>query len=357
MATFSLNVTTDDSAELLDIVSKIAGSMPLPVPRMTVADVAETDGTKMLIPTNVGVSATPTFAVDGQPTTHGPSIAQLVDGGQLPPPTPDQVPERDAHGIKRDDRIHANAADPFKTGGTWKRRKNVPDEQYEEIHLELVREARAAGLYTGPAIPELELEARVGPFYWSHPESSGFGVVDTLAQLEETLAADACAVEIDEAQYLKLQAEDSAVTVTIENHTDAQLVVAQEAEAVTVTAVAPPAPTPVAPPAPAQNLPAAIVEDAAAMVVAQQITGMSAEATPTYQQAVVALFNAGGPTAPQVALQAMGLTIATQASPQQLRDMVTAAEMVTALGITPADKPTKGPEHTREALAALGYVA
>lgn len=334
MADFTLTVKTDSSAELLDIVSKIAGSMPLPTGKsVQLPEHQHICGRQPLELPNVAGAQVPTPAIAGPDVRIDDAPISGVSGAVAEAYTPD----RDAHGIKRDDRIHANAADPFKADGTWKRRKNVPDEQYEEIHLELVREAKAAGLYTGPAIPELELEARVGPFYWSHPESSSFGKVDTLAQLEETLAADACAVEIDEEQYLKLQAEDSAIAVTVENHTDAQLEVTQEPGAVTITAVAPPAPAPV-PAAPAAP-------------------GMSAEATPTYQQAVVALFNAGGPTAPQVALQAMGLTIATQATPQQLRDMVTAAEMVTALGIAPADKPAKGPEHTREALAALGYVA
>ncbi|MGL4755295.1 MAG: hypothetical protein ACRCXB_23290 [Aeromonadaceae bacterium] len=332
MADFTLTVKTDSSAELLDIVSKIAGSMPLPAGKSAqLPEHQHIGGRQPLELPNVAGAQVLTPGIAGSDTRIDDAPIGDVSGAVAEA----YAPDRDGHGIKRDDRIHANAADPFKADSTWKRRKNVPDEQYDEIHLELVREAKAAGLYTGPAIPELELESQVGPFYWSHPESSSFGMVDTLAQLEEMLDGDQGAVEIDEEQYLKLQAEDSAVTVTVENNTDAQLEVTQEPEVVTITAVAPPAPVPAAP----------------------TPTGMSAEATPTYQQAVVALFNAGGPTAPQVALQAMGLTIATQATPQQLRDMVTAAEMVAALGIAPADKPTKGPEHTREALVALGYVA
>lgn len=342
MADFTLTVKTDSSAELLDIVARIANSMPLPSGKSALEH-----GEAVHAEVNKQLQA---YAAGAQlPADLEPEIFGVAD--VLVPQAPDRLPVglgqdtvdlldtgRDRHGIKRDDRIHANAADPFKADGTWKRRKNVPDEQYEEIHLELVREARAAGLYTGPAIPELELEEQMGPYYWSHPESSSFGKVDTLAQLEEMLAADGHAVEIDEEQYLKLQAEDSAVTVA-----EAAPVPAPEASPA-------PAPVEVAPPAPTPD-PAPVPP------VAPAAPGMSAEATPTYQQAVVALFNAGGPTAPQVALQAMGLTIATQATPQQLRDMVTAAEKVTALGIAPADKPTKGPEHTREALAALGYVA
>lgn len=303
MADFTLTVKTDSSAELLDIVARIANSMPLPTGKSALehGEAVHAEIDKLL-------QARQLAELDAAESANQMLTAEQLDqaeraGALAPAPaaTTGLMPERDGHGIKRDDRVHANAADPFKADTTWKRRKNVPDEQYEEIHLELVREARAAGLYTGPAIPELELEDRV---------------VDTEQQTPPP------------------------VSVTVENNTDAQLEVTREPEAVTITAVAPPTPAPAPTPVPAAPAP-----------------GMSAEATPTYQQAVVALFNAGGPTAPQVALQAMGLTIATQATPQQLRDMVTAAEMVTALGIAPADKPTKGPEHTREALAALGYVA
>ncbi|MGI4260835.1 hypothetical protein ACR2VJ_27470 [Klebsiella pneumoniae] len=332
MADFTLTVKTDSSAELLDIVARIANSMPLPTGKSALEH-----GEAVHAEIERALSATklPEHHNVGTKLPHDIPDVAFGEVDSLPAPSPD----RDAHGIKRDDRIHANAADPFKANGTWKRKKNVPDEQYEEIHLELVREARAAGLYTGPAIPELELESRVGPFYWEFQDVDEFGKVDTLDELEALFERDRNCVEINEERYLKLLAEDSAVAVTVENNTDAELVVTQQPEAVTVTAVAPPAPAP----APVPAAPAA--------------PGMSAESTPTYQQAVVALFNAGGPTAPQVALQAMGLTIATQATPQQLRDMVTAAEMVTALGIAPADTPSKGPEHTREALAALGYVA
>lgn len=303
MATFSLNVTTDDSSELLDIVSKIAGSMPLPIPHEQAKVLMEQRKADIL------------EAMSAQTPAEA---ASTTAGDELPQPDPELVPERDAHGIKRDLRIHADAKDPLRASDNlWKRRKNVPDEQYEEIHLELVREARSAGLYTGPAIPELELEDRV---------------VDTVADADEAASQEAFQASSDEHERTATAGESAPVP--------GNTPLAANPNASLPVEVAPPAPT--APPAP---------------VPAAPVSGMSAEATPTYQQAVVALFNAGGPTAPQVALQAMGLTIATQATPQQLRDMVTVAEMVTALGIAPADKPAKGPEHTREALAALGYVA
>lgn len=335
MADFTLTVKTDSSAELLDIVSRIANSMPLPAGKSALehgeAVHAEIDkqlqthaSAEVLEKARAaGQSVIDEIAPERAPIGLSQETADLLDTG------------RDGHGIKRDDRIHANATEPFKGDGTWKRRKNVPDEQYEEIYLELVREARAAGLYTGPAIPELELEEQMGPFYWSHPESSSFGMVDTLAQLEEMLDGDEGAVEISEEQYLKLQAEDSAATVAE----------AAPAPAEVAQAVPAPAPTPV-PVAPAPVPPAA-----------PAATGMSAEATPTMQQVVVKLFHAAGVNAMQEALKAMKLSHVGEATPQQLRDLHSVAENIEKLKLGDADKPTKGPEHTREALAALGYVA
>lgn len=324
MADFTLTVKTDSSAELLDIVSKIAGSMPV--------ELAAPYGKSQLAEIDAAESANQLLTAE--------QLDRAERLGALAPAaaaTTGLMADRDAHGIKRDDRIHANAADPFKADGTWKRRKNVPDELHEEIHLELVREAKAAGLYTGPAIPELELEEQMGPYYWSHPESSSFGKVDTLAQLEEMLDGDEGAVEIDEEQYLKLQAEDSAVAGV-----EAAPVPAPEAsQAPAPVEVAPPVPTPVPATVPAAPAP----------------TGMSAEATPTMQQVVVKMFHAAGVNAMQEVLKVMKLANVGEATPQQLRDLDTAAEMVKSLNMLDADKPIKGPEHAREALVALGYVS
>lgn len=147
MAEFSLNIKTESTQELLDIVSRINGAQTKPYNPAVTAELLETAQA-------AGKAVIDEVAPAAIPEHHNV-------GSKVPTELPDVTPDRDAHGIKRDDRIHANAADPFKADGTWKRRKNVPDEQYEEIYLELAREARAAGLYTGPAIPELELEDKV----------------------------------------------------------------------------------------------------------------------------------------------------------------------------------------------------
>lgn len=47
-------------------------------------------------------------------------------------------PEVDKEGLPWDERIHANAKDPFKADGTWKRRKNISDEEWESVRAELI---------------------------------------------------------------------------------------------------------------------------------------------------------------------------------------------------------------------------
>lgn len=78
-----------------------------------------------------------------------------------PQDVPASVPERDVEGLKRDARIHSDAAEPFKADGTWKRKRNTPDDVYESVYEELAREAHAVGLYKGPLLGQFELEARV----------------------------------------------------------------------------------------------------------------------------------------------------------------------------------------------------
>lgn len=284
MANFTLNIATDSSAELLEIVSKIATSMPLPVPH---------EQAKVMHPIDPD-----SHQFEPGTITDQAAYDAAIKSGLVAEIAPAATPERDGHGIKRDDRIHANAADPFKADGTWKRRKNVPDEQYEEIHLELVREARAAGLYAGPAIPELELEDRV---------------VDTTVVVENNTDAEVSVVETDGGVEIVLSAEPT-----------------------------PPAPAPVAPPAPAP---------APAPVAPPAPTGMSAEATPTYQQAVMKLVQQAGPKAPVAMMRIMGVKSAAELTPEQLRAVVQAADMVT---LVPTDKPTKGAQAVTEAFIALG---
>lgn len=55
---------------------------------------------------------------------------------------------------------------------------------------------------------EAEIAAReaaaAGPFYWSHPESDSFGIVQTREELNKTLASDMCCVEVTAEQYAAL---------------------------------------------------------------------------------------------------------------------------------------------------------
>lgn len=49
---------------------------------------------------------------------------------------------------------------------------------------------------------------RVGPFYWSHPESESSGKVDTIEELNAVLEGDPNAQEITEGQYNALQLQE-----------------------------------------------------------------------------------------------------------------------------------------------------
>lgn len=299
MANFTLNIATDSSAELLDIVSKIAGSMPLPQVQIhgggavTERRMPTLDDFKQAERVVAGIEALEKAQAAGQ---------AVID---------DIAPERDAHGIKRDLRIHADAKEPLRASDNlWKRRKNVPDEQYEEIHLELVREARAAGLYTGPAIPELELESRV---------------VDTTVSEEVLRETDPAIVAVGMAE-----AVESGMLVPSPSMQTA-LNEASEIEqqlSASAPAVAPPAPVPAAP-----------------------APGMSAEATPTYTEAVTKLVQQCGAQAPIVMLRVMGVKVAPELSPEQLRVVMRAADMVK---LDPMERITKGAQAVTEAFISLG---
>lgn len=121
MANFALNITTDDVLELQGIINKLAGELP----------------TVHSLPTDVE-----------QATTYpAPTVDAKLEAAA------DVVPERDAHGIKRDLRIHSDAAEPIAPkSGTWKRRRGLSEVEYDTVYAELVSEAQAAGVYTGPAI-------------------------------------------------------------------------------------------------------------------------------------------------------------------------------------------------------------
>lgn len=320
MAEFSLNIKTESTQELLDIVSRINGAQTKPYNPAVTAELLET-----------ARSASDKVATAAIPEHHNV-------GSKVPTELPDVTPDRDAHGIKYDERIHPgrDSASLFKGDNTWRKRRGVADEQYEEIYLELAREARAAGLYTGPAIPELELESRVGPFYWSHPESSSFGEVPTLALLEEMLNADACAVEISEEQYRKLQEQDRKI-----------------GEALPIPEGEPVAPNPNA--GLPTEVPAPAVPTPAPAAPAAPAPGMSAEDTPTPVKAVQALVAAAGPMAAHSLFKAFGVTAAPDCTPQQLRDMVAIAEKLAAT-LPPAEKMTRGQEALAAVALEFGYI-
>lgn len=332
MAEFSLNIKTESTQELLDIVSRINGCKLPGHPMygksdLEIGEALHADG-------NVQAKA---YAA-ALPERHN-------IGSKVPTELPDVTPERDAHGIKYDERIHPgrDSASLFKGDNTWRKRRGVADEQYEEIYLELAREARAAGLYTGPAIPELELESRVGPFYWVNEAEGCFGLEETLDELNEKLAVDSGAVEIDEARYTKI-AEEFADALS--EQAPVEPMPAPVAPTTTPAAPTPVAPAPVTPaPTPA---PAAPTQAAPA-------PGMSAEDTPTPVKAVQALVAAAGPMAAHSLFKAFGVTAAPDCTPQQLRDMVAIAEKLAAT-LPPAEKMTRGQEALANVALEFGYI-
>lgn len=150
MAKFTLSIETEEAAELRGIVDRIAS---------VAAGVAPHLVAKTPVVVDLGSLDKPMPAVTVTNNTDTQLSAETDEAGTTITAT--AVPERDAHGIKRDERIHANAAEPFKADGCWKRRKNLTDDQYDAVYLELAREAIAAGVYAGPIIPELALEDKV----------------------------------------------------------------------------------------------------------------------------------------------------------------------------------------------------
>lgn len=188
MAEFTLSIKTEDAAELRGIVDRIAGVVAVESnmlgSRRNVVERAEPLADGGELPANQAYPA-----AESGLTTYATGVVTHMAAEQIVADSPEVTvtnntdavvtgvdmaaeggdysvevtiaPDRDKHGIKRDERIHANAAEPFKADGTWKRRKNLTDDQYDSVYLELVREAQAAGVYAGPVVPELELEARV----------------------------------------------------------------------------------------------------------------------------------------------------------------------------------------------------
>lgn len=173
MASFELKILTEDPTELKALVDKlcsvqnntgglivserklVAGeklqavdvTSHTPEPGM-IADQAKYDAAK-------ASGAVAEIVV----TAQDPVSQEITDAVSSAMPAP--VADRDSEGLKRDARIHSDAAEPFKTDGTWKRKRNTPDDTYDVVYEELAREAHAAGLYKGPLLGQFELEARV----------------------------------------------------------------------------------------------------------------------------------------------------------------------------------------------------
>ena len=135
MATFALNITTDDVLELQGIINKLAGELP----------------TVQAAPEQVAALVLP---ADDQPLIQTAGSAEHAEAAPAPTTAVanDVAPERDAHGITRDLRIHSDAAEPLKADGTWKRRRSLSEVEYDTIYAELVSEAQAEGVYIGPAV-------------------------------------------------------------------------------------------------------------------------------------------------------------------------------------------------------------
>lgn len=169
MASFELKILTEDPAELKGLVDKLCS-----------AQVFATIGERKLVAGEV-LQAVDVTSHKPEPGTGSTVVVAAADMSDIdaettvaPMPTrtnvarepqdaPASVPERDAEGLKRDDRIHPgrDVANPFKSDDTWKRRRNTPDDTYDEVYEELAREAHASGLYKGPLLGQFELEARV----------------------------------------------------------------------------------------------------------------------------------------------------------------------------------------------------
>lgn len=152
MAKFTLSIETEEAAELRGIVDRIAGVAAGVAPQSP-EECADQGSHAHYADPEPAVTVAITNNTDTQLSAETDEAGTTI--------TATAVPERDAHGIKRDERIHANAAEPFKADGCWKRRKNLTDDQYDAVYLELAREAIAAGVYAGPTIPELALEDKV----------------------------------------------------------------------------------------------------------------------------------------------------------------------------------------------------
>lgn len=160
MASFELKILTEDPTELKALVDKLcnAETRYSGEPRKVGMPV------ELAMPYGVKTHEEAKAVMEEVKEDHrmtDEQVSQVVEQAYATVADPTPVPERDAEGLKRDARIHSDAAEPFKADGTWKRKRNTPDDVYESVYEELAREAHAAGLYKGPLLGTFELEARV----------------------------------------------------------------------------------------------------------------------------------------------------------------------------------------------------
>lgn len=302
MASFELKILTEDPAELKGLVDKLCSVRVEVRNEIRGSEVEVVVKPRAELPAGLKTHEESKAVMAEVKEAHhmtDEQVADVVDAAYAP------VADRDAEGLKRDARIHSDAAEPFKTDGTWKRKRNTPDDTYDEVYEELAREAHAAGLYKGPLLGQFELEARVvdtgGPYYWAHDESGCVGICQTLKELSDMQDSDPCVENIGKEQY---EARVSAGA-------------AGDHKAPVVETLAP-APAPVAP-----------APQAAPAPVAPTPAGLSAQVSSSEERCkslLTSMVKKVGPAVAVAALRMYGATAVTMLTPEQRESFCDVAE-------------------------------
>lgn len=343
MASFELKILTEDPTELKELVDKLCTKVnnggyvssqelqAMATPRTpepsTIADQAKYDAAKA-----AGVVA------------EVATMPEHTNVAREPQDVLASVVERDAEGLKRDARIHSDAAEPFKADGTWKRKRNTPDDVYESVYEELAREAHAAGLYKGPLLGQFELESKVvdegGPYYWAHDETDTVGVCkswEEIAELQkgepliDPIGKEAYDTRVADGATIYQAAPVAPVAPSFEPPVVAPAPVALAPVAEAAPAPAPVAPAPQAAPAPAPVAPAPQAAPA----------GLSAQVSASEQRCkdlLTSMIKQVGPTVAVASLRMFGGAHAiTVLTPEQREQFCNVAEALIASGATAAD--------------------
>jgi hypothetical protein len=339
MASFELKILTEDPTELKALVDKLCNAetrysgepRKVGMPAELAAPYYGSNPTLTMDELKGGIVDPGTIADQAKydAAKAAGTVAEVVvttatmpehtNVAREPQDVPAFVPDRDAEGIKRDDRIHPgrDVANPFKADDTWKRRRNTPDDVYESVYEELAREAHAAGLYKGPLLGQFELETRV---------------VDTDPAPDSTIA------ELDSAQK---QAE----VLTAEHMDEAERIGALTPAPV-APAPAPAAPAPQAAPAPVAPAPQAAPAPVAPAPAPQAApAGLSAQVSASEQRCkdlLTSMIKQVGPTVAVASLRMFGGAHAiTVLTPEQREQFCNVAEALIASGATAADGSDK----------------